>query len=252
METAPAPLDALAAAGGLADFRIDEPHEIAGLLRQLADTSTVINLNASGGQVVAATVWTLAPERDILSFSICPDDPQLDALVECNEALAVGYLDSVKLQFDLHDLVLVHGGRGSALNCAMPREVYRFQRRGSFRVRPASRIASPTARLRHPSIPDMQLELRVLDVSLGGCALFMPDDLPMLAPGVLMNGATIELDAETRIDVALRVQHVTSLNPESGGVRLGCEMVNASSASLRTLQRYVDQTQKRRRFMQLA
>ena len=27
-------------------------------------------------------------------------------------------------------------------------------------------------------MPDMQLELRVLDVSIGGCALWLPHDLP--------------------------------------------------------------------------
>ena len=45
------------------------------------------------------------------------------------------------------------------------------------------------------------------------------------------------------------VQHVTSLNPDAHGVRLGCEMVNASGAALRSLQRYIDQTQKRRKFL---
>ena len=252
MDTSPMPLDDLAAAhGGLGDFRIAMPAEIAAVLRQLADSGAPLNLNAPDGQVLAATVWTVAADRDILSLAIDADDPRVDALVECNEAVAVGYIDNIKLQFDVHDLVLVRGSRGAALNCALPREIYRFQRRGSYRVRPATRSHAPVATMRHPSIPDMQVALRVLDVSIGGCALFMPSDVPPLAPGVLMNGAHIELDAETRIGVALRVQHVTSLNPDSNGVRLGCEMVNASNDSLRSLQRYIDQTQKRRRFMTL-
>ena len=41
----------------------------------------------------------------------------------------------------------------------------------------------------------------------------------------------------------LRLQHVTSLDPESGGVRLGCEMAGASPDGLRALQRYIGQTQ---------
>jgi hypothetical protein len=44
---------------------------------------------------------------------------------------------------------------------------------------------------------------------------------------------------------------VTSIQPESRGVRLGCEMVNPSSDVLRGLQRYIDQTQKRQRMMSL-
>ena len=65
--------------------------------------------------------------------------------------------------------------RQSALSCAFPQVVYRFQRRSSFRVRPILR-SSPVARLRHPDLPELDLSLRVLDVSLGGCALFVPDD----------------------------------------------------------------------------
>jgi c-di-GMP-binding flagellar brake protein YcgR len=252
MDTSPMPLDELAAThGGLGDFRIVLRSEIVAMLRQLADGSTSLNLNAPDGQVLPATVWAVAADRDILSLAIDPDDPRVDAFVESNEAVAVGYIDNIKLQFDVNDLVLVRGSRGAALNCALPVEIYRFQRRAGYRVRPAGRGQSPVATMRHPSIPDMQVALRVLDVSIGGCALFMPSDVPPLVPGVLMNGAHLELDTETRIAVALRVQHVTSLNPDSNGVRLGCEMVDATGAALRSLQRYIEQTQKRRRFMTL-
>ena len=106
-----------------------------------------------------------------------------------------------------------------------PREMFRFQRRNAYRVRPLLRSA-PIACLRHPMIPDMQLNLRVLDVSIGGCALFLPEDVPMIEPGVLLNGVELELDADTRITTPLRLQHVTSLQHDAGGVRLGCEMVN--------------------------
>jgi len=86
-------------------------------------------------------------------------------------------------------------------------------------------------------------------VSIGGCALFLPDDVPALDPGVLMNGVQIDLDADTRVACGLRLQHVTSLNPESHGVRLGCEIVSPGSDGQRALQRYIDHTQKRRRLM---
>ena len=97
----------------------------------------------------------------------------------------------------------------------------------------------------------MQLALRVLDVSIGGCALFLPDDVPPLEPGMVMNQVQMDLDADTRFHANLRLQHVTALNPESKGVRLGCEFVNAGSDAERALQRYIDQTQKRRRLMAL-
>jgi c-di-GMP-binding flagellar brake protein YcgR len=50
----------------------------------------------------------------------------------------------------------------------------------------------------------MQLALRVLDVSIGGCALLLPADVPALEPGVTLQGVEIELDADTRFVVTCR------------------------------------------------
>jgi flagellar brake protein len=245
METLPMPLDALGdRPGGLAEFCIDSPREMGVMLRQLCDGSVQVFLNAKSGSVVTATLWSLDAERGTLSFSVDANDPALNAVLECDEVVAVGYLDSVKLQFDLSHPVLVHGGNASVLRGAYPHEIYRFQRRGAYRVRPLLRQA-PVARLRHTDIAEMQLALRVLDLSIGGCALFLPDDLPPLQVGGLMNQVQIELDADSRFVVNLRLQHVTSLGADARGVRLGCEFVRADIEALRTLQRFIDQTQKR-------
>lgn len=245
------PLDSLAAAhGGLDDFRIHAPGELLVMLRRLQEGKALINLNGSDGAAYTTTLWAVDPVRGTLSFSCDGENPQVRTLIEAEDAVAVAYLDNIKMQFDVQGLVLVHGGKSSALNCAYPRELYRFQRRSGYRVRPLLR-ASPTARVRHPVMHDMPLALRVLDVSIGGCALFLPDDVPPLQPGVLMNAVQIDLDIDTRLTTALRLQHVTSLNPDSRGVRLGCEMVSPSVETLRALQRYIDQTQKRQRMLSL-
>ena len=243
------PLDALGALpGGLDEFRITTAREIALMLRQLQDGSVRLNLNGSDGCALAVTVWAVDAEHDRLSFSVDGQDPNLQALLECEEAVVVGYMESVKLQFDVRNLVLVHGPRASVLRCSYPREMFRFQRRGTYRVRPLPR-SSPMARVRHTDIADMQLALRVVDVSIGGCALFLPDDVPPMQPGGVINQVEITLDADTRFHVDLRLQHVTSLNTDSRGVRLGCEFVNADANASRALQRYIDQTQKRGRLV---
>ena len=240
-------LDAVAAAhGGLAEFQITSQPELIKTLKSLADGNVLINLNGSDGASYTTTLWAIDAARGVLSFSADADSNQVQALVEAEDAVAVAYLDSIKLQFDVSGLVLVRGGKSSALNCAFPRVVYRFQRRSGYRVRPLLR-STPVARVRHPMIPDMGLTLRVLDVSIGGCALFLPDDVPPLQPGVVLNGVQIELDMDTRVSTSLRLQHVTSLNHDAKGVRLGCEIVDPSADVLRALQRYIDQTQKRQR-----
>lgn len=245
------PLESLSAQnGGLDEFRISAPREILAMLRQFQDGNVLLNLNGSNGAMLSTTLWSLDPTRGQLSFSADAHAPVTQQLVECDEAVAVGYLDSIKVQFDVQGLVLVRGVGGSAISARLPRELFRFQRRNAFRVRPLLR-SSPVARVRHPAIAEMQLALRVIDVSIGGCALFLPDEVPAMQPGMVMNQVQLDLDADTRVMANLRLQHVSVLNAEARGARLGCEFVQLGADGERTLQRFIDQTQKRRRLMSL-
>ena len=80
-----------------------------------------LNLNASDGSVVTRDALDARRRRAAASASAStPTDPALQALLECDEAVVVGYLDSVKLQFDVHDLVLVHGAQRQRAELPLP------------------------------------------------------------------------------------------------------------------------------------
>jgi len=247
-DTRPASLDALGTDDALAEFRVTAPGEIRALLKQLMDDVVPLNLSASDGSAYTTTLWTLDPAAGRLSFTADMMAPTVLDIVEADECAAVAYLDRVKVQFDVTDLVVVQGHKASVLQARFPREMFRFQRRNTFRVRTIERT-SPTASFRHPGIPDMSLALRVLDVSIGGCALLQPGNVPALQPGALVKGVRLSLDAETQIEAGLRLHHVTSTGAENGSVRLGCEIVGLNPTAQRALQVYIDQTQKRRRML---
>jgi flagellar brake protein len=218
MDTLPMPLDSLAAAhGGLHDFRM---------------TSSV-------------EPWAVDSARAAISlvFDGDPADPRLQSVLQSDQVIAVGVIDDVKVQFEVSGLVLVQGASSSALRCAMPREMYRFQRRDSYRVRPPLR-AAPAARLAHPQLPPM---LRILDVSMGGCALFLPGKTPSVSAGTVLEDAQLDLEVNVRVTTDLRIQHVSELNAEATGMKLGCQFLNPSPGALRNLQHYIAQTQKRAR-----
>jgi c-di-GMP-binding flagellar brake protein YcgR len=248
-DTRPAELDALGGSDPWADFRVRHPSERLGLMRQLRDGAAPVILNAPDGATLTCSVWAVDPPQQRIHLSVDPQAPSLAALLQADEAVAVAYLDSVKLQFEIHHLLLVRGRDTVALQCALPQEIYRFQRRQAFRVRPLERHA-PTANLRHPAIPEMVLSLRVVDVSAGGCALWLPDDVPALEPGTLIAQVEVRLDAQTRFAAALHIHHATALGGP-GGVRLGCEWRPLPGPSERTLQRWIDQSQKRTRLLSL-
>jgi flagellar brake protein len=246
--TQPARLDDSGGTDPWAPFAVQHKSEVLELLRQMRDASAPVVLAAPSGSSLSSTLWSLDTTTSRLSFSADAGAPQLQDLVDADEAVAVCYLDSVKLQFDLDHLILVRSANTTVLQAGLPSRLYRFQRRGSFRVRPAGRVG-PQITLRHPALPDMLLELRLLDVSVGGCAVLLPQDVPELRPGTLLHGVQVELDSETAFVVSLQMHHVSSLHV--GGHRIGCEWHRIEPGAERALQRYVNQTQKRQRLLSL-
>lgn len=241
-------LDSLAAShGGLHDFRMTSAVEIRAMLNRVCSASAILNLNAADTTSWEVKPWVIDSARSAISmmFDGSKDDPRLQRVIESPLVTAVGVIDDVKIQFDAQGLVLVDGGNSSALRCAMPRELYRFQRRENFRVRPPVRNA-PAARITHPGMPTL---LRILDVSAGGCALFLPNDSPPVEAGTVLRAAVLDLEVNVRVQTDLRVQHVSALTAGATGVKLGCQFVNPNSSSLRTLQHYIAQTQKRARLV---
>ena len=235
-------------------FRVERPRERLELLDLLRERSVPVVISGPDGTSITTTLWGVDEAAQRLNFSARDDSHHLDTLVESDEAVAVAYLERVKLQFDLNDLLLVRGASVSALQCRVPTEIFRFQRRDAFRVLPLQRH-TPGARLRHPALPEMQLDLRVVDVSLGGCALWLPADVPPLQPGTVLAEARIQLDAQTQFTVELTLRHVASMGCSEGperGVRLGCSWRPVNPAALRSLQRWIDQAQKRTRLLAAA
>jgi flagellar brake protein len=249
-DTRPAPLDDDGSSTAFADFRITHSAELLRWVQQLRDANVPVILNGPDGQSYCSTVWTVDSANGRLSFSADEAHVQLQHLIDSDEVVAVAYLDSIKLQFEVDQPVLVRSAQGSALQARMPREMFRFQRRSSFRVRTAGQ-GGPLAHLRHPSIPEMQLNLRIMDVSIGGCALHLPESTPPIQPGTRFQRVRVELDADTRFHSGLMLHHVGNTHA-GGGQRLGCEWQEMDGAAQRLLQRFIDGAQKRRRFLTLS
>lgn len=225
--------------------------EIRALLRQFVEGDVPLSLLMPDGTCYTTSLWAEDAQRGVLVFAADPGEAKVQRLSEAHEVIAVGYLDSVKVQFDVQDLVLVHGRTASAFNAEYPREIFRFQRRGSYRVRPVGSTL-PHVTLTHPGLPRRQIDLRVIDISHGGLALMLGEDLDLFKSGEVLPNVNVVLDAATQLRASLRVAHVSVV----GGVpmrgrRIGCELFRLSTHDQRELQRYIDLTQKRRRLLAL-
>ena len=249
-DTRPAALYASNDPDRWAPFRVPTADAREALLRELRDGSVPLCFSSPNGVSLRTTLWAMDSAQKRLNFNVEESNPQMQPLVQCDEAVAVAYMANVKLQVELSNLILVRGPRACTLQTDMPSDIYRFQRREAFRVRAPQRHA-PGARLRHPAIPEMELSLRLLDVSMGGCALWLPHDVPLLQAGTVLGEVHIQLDAETIFHSGLSVQHVSVTGPGEQGALLGCEWAALGGMAERTLQRWIDLAQKRRRLLSL-
>lgn len=246
--TQPAPLSTLTGRA-IDEFRVDHPQEVMSLLRRLVDSAVLVQLSAPNGAAYTSTLWAVDAQARRISLDADAAHPQIRALVEAGEATAVAYLDAIKVQFDLHGLMLAHGNSGSALQAGLPDIVFRFQRREAFRVRTRD---SAVAHLRHPGASSALLTLRVLDVSVGGCALQLPAEAGPIEPGTSIDGVRLDLDADTVLVAPLVVQHVSGgFGSNTAVSRLGCSFARLDGTSQRVLQRYIDLTQRREKFLLL-
>lgn len=253
MQTEPMPVRAQVAepVAPLAQYRLRSAVEVQALLRQFVADEAPLTLSTSDGLHYTTSLWAEDAERGVLVFSVDPADERVQRLLAVDEAVVVGYLDNVKVQFDVQGLMLVHGRDASALQAQFPQEIYRFQRRESFRVRPVG-PGQPRVRLGAPRSEVPPLTLRVLDLSHGGVALLLQEPVPALQVGRLIEGAVLELDMATRLMVQLRVVHAVALTAQDGtpqGWRLGCDLRPTDGDGLRVLQRYLELAQKKRRLI---
>jgi flagellar brake protein len=213
-------------------------------------------LNGPAGQSLASRISTLDPAAQVLGLELGTDPQGISqALVASGEITAVAYLGAIKLQFELDDAVLVSGEQGAVLRSSLPERLYRFQRRQSFRVQPSGSVYP---RVVVPAGEAPGSALRVLDISIGGLALALPADLPaaqILPVGQVAEGLLLELDRITALRVSLLPHHASPIAGATGDahdlLQLGCSFVDLETTAARSLQVYVDQTQKRRRLLKL-
>jgi c-di-GMP-binding flagellar brake protein YcgR len=245
-DTLPMALDALATAlGELDDFRISSPPDVQALLKRLLDGNVPLHLSTPKGEVYTSTLWTIDQARGILGLVTENVTPVLQRVVDAEEVTVVGYLDKIKVQFDLSGVVLVNGAGSVGLNAQIPREMFRFQRRNNLRVQSFGSSA-PTAFLADPKKLDTQLALRVVDISIGGCALFLPHGVASIEVGSRISGVHLALDASTRVRADIVIRNVVAILSGPRGTRLGCEFSSLSANATRALQLFIDNTATRR------
>jgi len=111
-DTQPASLDASGGPDPWSQFRVGHPQERKELLRQLRDRSVPVNLSAPDGSALTVLLWSA--DDDGIGFSVDPESPQLEGMLDGNEAVAMAYLDAPLCKPGQSVQIPVQGGKSLA------------------------------------------------------------------------------------------------------------------------------------------
>ncbi len=221
-------------------FAIYSRSEIVSLLRQLRDKQVLVTMyydQAAGFTVSNVLDVNEAFEELILDRT--SDAAAQKAIYASKQLVVVAFLDNVKLQFSVGTAEAVdHQGR-AALRVRLPQQLLRMQRRGAYRRQPPA-VRPATCLVPSPRDQGQYESVRVLDLSVGGLALFVHPvqfDLPTDRD---LENCYLDLPDVGQITVTLRVRYVDAQASPDGLRRCGCEFVDLSESAARMLQRYMN------------
>jgi c-di-GMP-binding flagellar brake protein YcgR len=225
---------------GLMDrFRVTNPAEIAAFMREAIEKRVLCSVRAvrSNERFLSRVVAVEAGKA--LMF----DPPQSASILKQIIDQAVVAVDltlnHVRIMYEV-PLQRVADYKGeNTLYLVFPAEIYRFQRRESYRVLvPARRpvrltLDSATPRLRG---------LRLHDLSLGGASVILKADAENFPLGKTFDGSVLMLNGETSYAIAARVRHATAmqLSGTLGDLRVGLQFLRTPPSFEPTVARLVN------------
>lgn len=235
-------------------FLVHLPKEIRGILQTWLDERCDLHIYHDPEAPPTVTqLLAINHEHQTITLNAEHTDDIVRLLNQPNMLVVTGFLDQIKIQFPLREEVLVRGLDHSALQAALPRCVYKFQRRKVPRVRAQDQFA-PNITFVMPEMARAPVSARVMDVSETGCSFLLPQAVAgALHPGQVLSSAHTYLDPSTDFLCHLMVHRIThgdlsmSGNNAQPQTLIGCEFLDLRQTDQRRLNDYVSQIIQRSR-----
>ncbi len=251
LDTQPAEIHLLQGSERWEQFRLGDPRQMLAALRDFCRRSVPLTVGVAGMPTVVAAIWAVDEMKNTLSFNLAPEAAShIDAIVGAPEVWAAGYLDDAKVQFECAGLRVERSATAFTLRTDVPRFVYSMPRRTAVRVKRADALA-PLVQFNHPIAEHARVRMRVLDISMTGCALWRaPGDLP-LPPSAVVPRVQVQLDQNQGFITDMLVQHMTYGDDPRAGMRVGCAWENLPEYAAKILESWISRGRRRRELISL-
>jgi c-di-GMP-binding flagellar brake protein YcgR len=227
------------------EFSIYSRNEIKHILRTIYARNTRAVLYYDEDESFALTMLLGVTEDGIW---IDPPTNRTDnrSILCSNNIIFVSAHNQAKVQFAATEALLDIYNGSNAIFLAYPPKLLRLQRRDAFRLdaggeNPLKCVFKPTASLR-----SFKHEATILDISVGGLSLAVPDTELNLVPGLTYQNCEIQLPEIGTITATVEVRsefYVIGRNGKKAR-RAGCAFVKPDGDATNLLQRYVTHMQQ--------
>lgn len=232
----------------LARYRIGSENAIQNLLQSLVERRILVGLKTPQGK--NQILSTLLSADGELVFDASRDHSVNRTLTESEEVLCMAQDAGIYIQFSVHNVRAQELDGINTLVCPAPREILRIQRRETYRVNvPVNDWVACQIVLTEKDGEQRSLELRVLDISIGGLTLLLPDKNTAIEPGDKLEECLLRLPGTEPMQTALKVHNKFAITGADGEIRrrIGCSFSDLPGWQENRIQRYVFALERRQR-----
>ena len=165
-------------------YLLRNKRQIRGLLQQLIDQRAVVTMHVAGRDMAVPTaVLEVDEDDDCVILDGSHNDASNRAIEQAKYLLCYAQLERVNIRFRLETPERLERDIHVAFRATLPDSLYHLQRRESYRLETPI-TDSPTCTIRQDAASggNLNLQLRVIDISSGGLAVSLATGMPLLEP----------------------------------------------------------------------
>lgn len=226
-----------------------EPAEIERVLRGLLEARSLISAQLVPGGYACPTALLAVHEDGTLVLDGHRDEAMNQRMAAASRVVCSAQLDLVPIRFRLATPARVVHDQYAAFVTRWPDALLCLQRRQTYRLRcsstaPVTLYPGSAGQAPDPSTPG----LRVLDISGGGVAIAVPDDVrTQFQPPAQVAPCLLRLGDAPPLPVALEVAHATRHQLRGLACwRTGCRFLDMPAAIEQQVMQYIFQIERQR------
>ncbi|MDH5183690.1 MAG: flagellar brake protein [Gammaproteobacteria bacterium] len=230
----------------LQQFTVDSSQSITTVFQQLMRKSEPVFLCNTDGEKAESRILNVDPSNGTMLLSHTSDYAFNKKIIEEGVYVVADHF-TAQVQFFVNKLATVMFQQGHVFAISIPDEIYRIQRRESFRALIAS---ENTLQCDIPVGTAGCLSMPLYDISRGGVSIVDKRASLPLKKGVVLQKCRLELPSIGQVEADLEVMSRFSYfdgEELHDAARIGCQFMTLSLGMENMLQRYIDHLEYRHR-----